>query len=48
MQAPRDGYLMAPGYSMLFAVGQGDGGPVPSVAHMVHLEPAAPNPSPPA
>ncbi len=37
VQAPPTSLVMQPGYSMLFAVGKGTGGPVPSVAHMVDL-----------
>lgn len=37
VQAPPTSLVMQPGYSMLFAVGKGTGGPVPSVAHMVRL-----------
>ncbi|HUR25830.1 MAG TPA: galactose oxidase-like domain-containing protein [Candidatus Thermoplasmatota archaeon] len=37
VHAPSSGLILQPGTSMLFAVGQGEGGPVPSVAHMVRL-----------
>lgn len=35
--SPPDAVVAPPGYYMLFALGQGDGGLVPSVAHWVHL-----------
>jgi hypothetical protein len=34
---PPDSVVLQPGYSMLFAIGNGQGGPVPSVAAFVHL-----------
>lgn len=37
VQAPPDAVVAAPGDYMLFAIGPGDGGPVPSVASWVHL-----------
>jgi hypothetical protein len=37
VHAPANGMILQPGTSMLFPVGQGDGGPVPGVAHMVKL-----------
>jgi hypothetical protein len=37
VHAPANGLILQPGHDMLFAVGKGDGGPVPSVAHMLHL-----------
>ena len=36
--APPDAMVAQPGYYMLFAIGPGDGGPVPSVAQFVHLD----------
>lgn len=37
LQAPIDPFAAPPGWYMLFAIGPGDGGVVPSVAHWVHL-----------
>ncbi len=37
VQAPPDPTVIPPGYDMLFVMGTGDGGPVPSVASFLHL-----------
>lgn len=37
VQAPPEAVVMQPGHSMLFAIGPGEGGLVPSVAEFVHL-----------
>jgi hypothetical protein len=37
VQAPPDALVAAPGHYMLFAIGPGTGGPVPSVAQFLHL-----------
>lgn len=37
LTAPPDGTVLQPGYSMLFAIGPGEGGMVPSVASWMHL-----------
>lgn len=37
VHAPDDPFAAPPGWYMLFAIGDGDGGPVPSVASWVHL-----------
>lgn len=37
VQMPPDAMVAVPGHYMLFAIGPGEGGPVPSVAQFVHL-----------
>ncbi|MEA3165952.1 MAG: hypothetical protein QOJ26_821, partial [Thermoplasmata archaeon] len=37
VSAPPDAYVAQPGHYMLFAIGPGNGGPVPSVAQFVDL-----------
>jgi hypothetical protein len=37
LTAPPDAFVAQPGYYMLFAIGPGTGGPVPSVAQFIHV-----------